>query len=78
MMTPTSKRLVDQKLYLAKVGEAWVKTDYGKHERIFSQGDGADAIFYIQNGKVKLTLVSQDGKEAVIALPGNGDFFGEG
>jgi CRP-like cAMP-binding protein len=77
-MTPKSKRLFDRKPSLAMVSEGWTKTDYETHKRIFSQGDGAHAILYIQNGKVKLTVVSQEGKEAVIALLGNGDFFGEG
>jgi CRP-like cAMP-binding protein len=47
-------------------------------ERIFSQGDAADSIFYIHKGKIKLTVVSNSGKEAVIAILGAGDFFGEG
>jgi CRP-like cAMP-binding protein len=45
---------------------------------IFSQGDAADAVFYIKTGRVKLTVVSQEGKEAVVAILGHGDFFGEG
>jgi CRP/FNR family transcriptional regulator, cyclic AMP receptor protein len=50
----------------------------GKKQRIFAQGDAADAIFYIQKGRVKLTVVSKTGKEATIALLGEGSFFGEG
>ena len=49
-----------------------------KNHKVFSQGDTADAIYYIQKGRVKLTVVSQQGKEAVIAILGGGDFFGEG
>jgi CRP-like cAMP-binding protein len=49
-----------------------------KKQIIFSQGDAADAVFYIQNGKIKLSVVSQQGKEAVIAILGKGSFFGEG
>ena len=45
---------------------------------VFSQGDPADAIFYVQNGKVKITVVSSQGKEAVVGIFGLGDFFGEG
>jgi CRP-like cAMP-binding protein len=45
---------------------------------LFSQGDPADAIFYVQKGRVKLTVISKHGKEAVIAILGTGDFFGEG
>jgi CRP/FNR family transcriptional regulator, cyclic AMP receptor protein len=46
--------------------------------KVFSQGDTADAVFYIQKGRVKVSLISERGKEAVVALHGKGDFFGEG
>ena len=49
-----------------------------KERTIFAQGDEADAVFYVQKGRVRLTVVSQTGKEATIALLGEGDFFGEG
>jgi len=52
--------------------------EYQNQQDIFSQGDAADAIFYIQKGNVKLTVVSGRGKKAVIAILGRGDFFGEG
>jgi CRP/FNR family cyclic AMP-dependent transcriptional regulator len=52
--------------------------DCNQNGVIFSQGDPADAIFYIQKGKVKLTVLSKQGKEAVVAILGVGDFFGEG
>lgn len=45
---------------------------------IFSQGDTGDAVFYVQKGKVKVTVVSEQGKEAVVAILGTDDFFGEG
>jgi CRP-like cAMP-binding protein len=45
---------------------------------VFSQGEPADSIFYIQEGKVKLTVLSEQGKEAVVAILGTGDFCGEG
>ncbi|HLB86339.1 MAG TPA: Crp/Fnr family transcriptional regulator [Terriglobales bacterium] len=64
--------------FLTKVGEGRAIADYRKNQKVFSQGDPADAIFYIQNGKVKLTVISQQGKEAVIGILGTGDFFGEG
>jgi CRP/FNR family transcriptional regulator, cyclic AMP receptor protein len=51
---------------------------YRKNQTVFSQGDSADAIFYIQQGKVKVTVVSEQGKEAVVAIHGKGDFLGEG
>jgi CRP/FNR family cyclic AMP-dependent transcriptional regulator len=53
-------------------------TDFPKKQTIFVQGDLSDAVFYIQKGKVKLTVVSQKGKEATIAILGEGEFFGEG
>jgi len=52
--------------------------DYQNRQVIFAQGDKADAMFYIQDGSVKLTVISKDGRKAVIAILGQGDFFGEG
>ena len=77
-MTPKAKPPFDPRVFLAKVGEGHTLADYKKNQVVFSQGDPADAIFYIQQGKVKLTVVSQQGKEAVIGLLGLHDFFGEG
>ena len=68
----------DPKAFLAMVGNDSTLADYKKSQRIFSQGDSADAVFYIQTGKVKLTVVSKQGKEAVVAILGSDDFFGEG
>src|SRR5450432_1418647 len=68
----------DPKAFLAKVGEGRTLAEYKKSQRIFSQGNPADAIFYIQTGKVKVTVVSKQGKEAVVAILGADDFFGEG
>jgi CRP/FNR family cyclic AMP-dependent transcriptional regulator len=51
---------------------------YGKNQKVFSQGDAADAVYYVQEGQVKVCVVSERGKEAVVALHGKGDFFGEG
>src|ERR1035438_2693174 len=68
----------DPKVFSAKVGKGRTLADYKKSQRIFSQGDPADAIFYIQKGKVKLTVVSKRGKEAVVAILGAAEFFGEG
>ncbi len=73
-----SRRSLDPRKLLAKVGEGKTIDKYQKGEIIFSQGDVADAVFYIQRGKLKLTVVSQQGKEAVIAILGPGHFFGEG
>src|SRR5580658_2478678 len=68
----------DPKAFLAEVGKGRDQTDYQKNQVVFSQGDPAQAIFYIQKGKIKLTVVSKEGKEAVVASLGAGDFFGEG
>jgi CRP/FNR family transcriptional regulator, cyclic AMP receptor protein len=68
----------DPKSFLAKVGEGRSIWEYRAEQIVFSQGDPADAVFYIQSGKVKLTVVSKQGKEAVIAMLGTNDFFGEG
>ena len=74
-MKTKAKRPFD---FLTEVGEGMAIADYRKNQKVFSQGDPADAIFYIQNGKVKLTVISQQGKEAVVGILGTGDFFGEG
>jgi CRP/FNR family transcriptional regulator, cyclic AMP receptor protein len=74
----TGKASFDPKLFLAKVGEGKTISKYGKGQIVFSQGQVADAVFYIQQGKIKLTVVSEQGKEAVVAILGPGHFFGEG
>jgi CRP-like cAMP-binding protein len=58
------------------VGRTILKHQDG--QTVFSQGEPADAVFYIQNGKVKITVVSEQGKEAIVAILGEGAFFGEG
>jgi CRP/FNR family transcriptional regulator, cyclic AMP receptor protein len=68
----------DPKAFLAKMGEGKTISKYRKDQVVFSRGQAADAVFYIQQGKVKLTVVSEQGKEAVIAIIGPGQFFGEG
>jgi CRP/FNR family cyclic AMP-dependent transcriptional regulator len=68
----------DPKLFLAKIGNGHGVVKYRKDQVVFSQGDPADAVFYVQKGKVKLTVVSEQGKEAVIAILGADEFFGEG
>jgi CRP/FNR family transcriptional regulator, cyclic AMP receptor protein len=75
----TKRRLpFDAKSFLAKVGEGRSISKYRKDQVVFSQGDLADAVFYIQKGKVKITVVSDRGKEAVVALLGADEFCGEG
>jgi len=68
----------EPKTFLANVGEGKMIAKYRKGDVVFSQGDAADAVFYIQKGRVKLTVVSGQGKEAIIAIVGPGNFFGEG
>jgi len=68
----------DPKAFLDSVGEGRSISKPQEGEVIFSQGDAADALFYIQKGKVKVTTLSSHGKEAVVAILGPGDFFGEG
>src|SRR5271157_1007552 len=68
----------DPKAFLAKVDGGRTILESQDGQIIFSQGDPADSVFYIQKGSVKLTVVSEQGKEAVVAILGKGDFFGEG
>jgi CRP-like cAMP-binding protein len=68
----------DAKRFLTKVGRGRNVATYLPSSNIFAQGDPANAVFYIQEGQVKLTVVSRQGKEAVIGILGPGDFFGEG
>jgi CRP/FNR family transcriptional regulator, cyclic AMP receptor protein len=68
----------DAETFLTSVGAGRSTTRYQANKSVFRQGDPADAVFYIQRGKVKLTVISEQGKEGVIAMLGAGDFFGEG
>jgi len=77
-MSKTANGDFSPKSFLAKVGEGRSKARYANGQTIFAQGDVADAVFYIQSGRVKLIVVSRQGKEAVVALLSAEDFFGEG
>src|ERR1700683_56342 len=77
-MNPKAKPAFDPKAFLSKVNGGRAISDYRKDQIVCRQGDPADSVFYIQSGKVKTTVVSEQGKEAVVALLGPGDFFGEG
>jgi CRP/FNR family transcriptional regulator, cyclic AMP receptor protein len=68
----------DPKEFLATIGEGRKVVTFPNRRTIFTQGDASDAVFYIQSGKVKLTVVSQSGKEATLGILSEGDFFGEG
>ncbi len=77
-MAASNNGSFDPKAFLANVGAGRSITKSREGELIFSQGDPADALFYIQKGKVKVTTLSEHGKEAVVAILGTGEFFGEG
>jgi len=68
----------DPKVFLSKINGGRTISDYRKDENVYTQGDPADSVFFIQSGKVKKIVLSEQGKEAVVALLGTGDFFGEG
>lgn len=68
----------DPKKFLATIGAGRKVVTFTKKETIFTQGDAADAVFYIQDGKVRLTVVSKIGKEATLGILSEGEFFGEG
>jgi CRP/FNR family cyclic AMP-dependent transcriptional regulator len=77
-MAKAAKDVFDPKVFLAKVGVGKAILEFHKDQNVFAQGDIADTVFYIQNGRVKLTVVSDQGKEAVVAMMEAGQFFGEG
>jgi len=71
-------KMFDPKAFLATIGQGRRLLEFRKKENIFVQGEPSSAVFYLQKGRVRLTVVSQQGKEAIIGLLGPGDFFGEG
>jgi CRP/FNR family cyclic AMP-dependent transcriptional regulator len=71
-------RAFDPDRFLATVGQGKKNLAVAQKKTIFTQGDAADAVFYIQKGKVRLTVVSKTGKEATIGILGEENFFGEG
>jgi CRP/FNR family cyclic AMP-dependent transcriptional regulator len=68
----------DPKEFLSKVGRGRTISRFGVNQIVFAQGDAADSVFFIEEGKVKMTVISEQGKEAVIAVVGPGQFCGEG
>jgi CRP/FNR family cyclic AMP-dependent transcriptional regulator len=79
LMTMASNgRSFDVEVFLNTVGGGRRVFNFQKNQQIFRQGDAADSVFYIQEGQVKLSVVSELGKEAVVALHGKNEFFGEG
>ena len=77
-MSIKNKRDFDSDTFLATIGEGRKMVPFQKKQTVFAQGNPADAVFYIQKGKVKLTVVSNNGKEATIGILSDSDFFGEG
>jgi len=75
---PRKPNLLDLEALLGKANDGNPVRNYGPNQVIFSQGELADAVFYIRSGKVKVTVVSTHGKEAVVAILGAAEFFGEG
>jgi len=77
-LTNVKVPVFDAQAFLDSAGVARKVTEFGKRETIFSQGDPANDVLYIQKGGVRLSIVNEAGKEAVVAVLGPGDFFGEG
>jgi CRP/FNR family transcriptional regulator, cyclic AMP receptor protein len=77
-MSKPPKDMFDAKVFLAKVGVGKTILEFHKNQKVFEQGETADTVFYIQTGKVKLTVLSDQGKEAVVAILEPKQFFGEG
>ncbi len=70
--------MFEPRTFLSEPGVGRTVERYAKNQKIYSQGDVADAVFFIQKGKVKVTILSEHGKEAVVGIFGEGQFFGEG
>ena len=77
-MGNAANNMFDPKAFLAKVGAGKAILKFERSQHVFKQGDVADAVFYIQKGSVKLTVLSEQGKEAVVGILEPGQFFGEG
>jgi len=75
---PLKQLSFDADTFLSTIDEGRKALHFAKKQTVFAQGDAADAVFYIQKGKIKLTVISSNGKEATIGILGEGDFFGEG
>ena len=77
-MKRKNKSAFDARVFLESVGASKRVAEFRKKQAIFSQGEAADSVMYVQKGSVKFTVVNESGKEAVVAIFGRGDFFGEG
>jgi CRP-like cAMP-binding protein len=78
MTAKTNQGAFDPRAFLAKVGEGKTIVEYLKDQVVFAQGDVADTIYYIQKGRLKVVVISEQGKEAVVGILEPGQFFGEG
>ncbi|SDN87081.1 Crp/Fnr family transcriptional regulator [Afipia sp. GAS231] len=78
MANNSNQTVFDPKAFLAIVGEGKTILEFRKDQIVFAQGDAADTVFYIQKGRVKVVVISEQGKEAVVGIFGPGQFFGEG
>jgi CRP/FNR family transcriptional regulator, cyclic AMP receptor protein len=78
MAKAKGRRSFDVTVFLSTVDGGRSVSNYRKNQQIFAQGDAADSVFYVQDGQVKLSVISELGKEAVVALHMKADFFGEG
>jgi len=78
MASKTDQPSFDPKMFLARLGEGKTILEYRKDEIVFAQGDVADTVYYIQKGRLKVVVVSEQGKEAVVGILEPGQFFGEG
>jgi CRP/FNR family transcriptional regulator, cyclic AMP receptor protein len=74
----TKKRPFSVREFLDIMDGGRARVSYRENQKVYAQGDPADSVFYIQEGKLKVVVVSEQGKEAVVALHGKTDFFGEG
>src|SRR5437667_1463346 len=77
-MKAEGKSNFDPEIFLTKVGAGKTKAELCRRQIVFSQGDPADSVFYIQKGRIELKVLSQQGKEAILAILSAGDCFGEG
>lgn len=78
MIKAESTPLAGQQAFLARVGAARTRSELRRRQIVYSQGDPADTVFYLAKGKIELKVLSPQGKEAILAVLGDGDFFGEG
>jgi CRP/FNR family cyclic AMP-dependent transcriptional regulator len=77
-MAVPAKRAFNARSFLAKMGDGKVMLKLAKNKNVFTQGEVADTVYYIQSGKIKVSVISKQNKEAVVGILGSGQFFGEG